>query len=186
MNKNQTAVTALLLSLMFLLAITQRFFVDNFSRVSVAENSNEFKEYAFEDYSVTFPNEWIIYEEENKDEYISYNIKFKSRDNAIKGLVQVINTRDDIGYYAESDLKKQSLEYYNSEIMPFENSESIGVLSKYNTDIKGGYSYINECYYIKGMNGQIIKVLFNILKGHYTETLNNSCLEVASSIKHNK
>lgn len=186
MNKKQTAVTVLLLSLMFLLAITQSFFGNKFSRVSVTENTIEFKEYEFENYTAELPDKWTVSEEEIKDGYISYNIKFKSEDKFITGLVQVINTKDDIKNYAENDIKKQSLEYHNSEITPFENSESIGVLAKYDTNIKNGGNYINKCYYIKGINGQIIKMLFNISEGHYTKELDNTCLEIASSIKYNK
>lgn len=186
MNKKQIVVTGLLLSLMVLLAITQGFFVDNFSRVNVTESSQDYKEYAFEDYSITFPSKWIIDEEEKKDEYISYNIEFKSKDNIITGLVQVINTKQDVRDYAEKDIKKQSLEYSNSEIIPFENSDSIGVLSKYNTDINDGYSYVNESYYLKGENGQIIKVLFNISKDKYTKALDKDCLDIITSIKYNK
>ena len=186
MNKKQIVVTGLLLSLMILLAITQGFFVDNFARVNVTESSQDYKEYVFEDYSITFPSEWVIDGEEKKDQYISYNIEFKSKDNIITGLVQVINTKQDVRNYAENDIKKQSLEYSNSEIMPFENSDSIGVLSKYNTDISDGYSYVNESYYLKGENGQIIKVLFNISKDKYTKALDKDCLDIIASIKHNK
>ena len=60
MNKKQIVVTGLLLSLMVLLAITQGFFVDNFARVNVTESSQDYKEYVFEDYSITFPSEWVI------------------------------------------------------------------------------------------------------------------------------
>lgn len=186
MNKKQVIVTGLLLSLMFLLAITQEFFGDNFSRVNVTENNKQYKEYEFEDYSITFPSEWVINEEEKKDEYISYNIEFKSRNNVITGLVQVINTKQDVRDYAEKDIRKQSLEYSDNEIMPFENSDSIGVLSRYNTDITDGYSYVNESYYIKGENGQIIKVLFNISKDQYNKALDKDCSEVIKSIKQNK
>lgn len=186
MNKKQTAITVLLLSLMFLLAILQGFFVDNFSRVRVSENSHQFKEYSFEGYSIELPEEWIVDEKENKDGYISYNITFKSKDNTTSGLVQIINTQNDIKNYAEADLKKQSLNYYNNEITPFEDSETVGVLSKYDTNIKDGYSYINECYYLKGENGQIIKVLFNISKNSYSKEAEDRCLKIASSIKQNK
>ena len=186
MNKKQIVVTGLLLSLMLLLAITQGFFVDNFSRVNVTESSEEYKECAFEGYSVTFPSEWIIDEEEKKDEYISYNIEFKSRDNTITGLVQVINTKQEVRDYAEKDIRKQSLEYSNNEIIPFENSDSIGVLSRYNTDVTDGYSYVNKSYYIKGRSGQIIKVLFNISKDRYNQALDKDCSEIITSIKQNK
>lgn len=186
MNKKQIIVTGLLLSLMLLLAITQGFFDNNFSRVNVTENTTEYKEYAFEDYSIAFPSEWIIDEEEKKDEYISYNIEFKSKDNIIIGLVQVINTKQEVRDYAEKDIRKQSLEYSNNEIIPFENSDSIGVLSRYNTDVTDGYSYVNKSYYIKGRSGQIIKVLFNISKDRYNQALDKDCSEIITSIKQNK
>ena len=67
MNKKQIVVTGLLISLMLLLAITQGFFVDNFSRVNVTESTQKYNEYSFEGYSITFPSEWVIDEEENKD-----------------------------------------------------------------------------------------------------------------------
>ena len=186
MNKKQIVVTGLLISLMLLLAITQGFFVDNFSRVNVTESTQKYNEDSFEGYSITFPSEWVIDEEENKDEYISYNIKFNSKDNIITGLVQVINTNQDVKDYADKDTKKQSLEYSNNEITPFENSQSVGVLSKYNTNINDGYSYVNQCYYIKGMNGQMIKVLFNIPKDKYEKAFDKDCTDVIASIKQNK
>lgn len=186
MNKKQIVVTGLLLSLMVLLAIVQGFFADNFSRVNVTESNQNYKEYAFQDYFITFPSEWIIDEEEKKDEYISYNIEFKSKDNIIKGLVQVINTKQDIKEYAEKDIRKQSLEYSNNEIIHFEDSDSIGVLSSYNTDIKDGYSYVNKSYYLKGESGQIIKVLFNISKDQYTKALDKDCSDIITSITQNK
>lgn len=186
MNKKQITVTGLLISLMLLLAITQGFFVDNFSRVNVMENNPKSNEYSFEGYSIAFPSKWVINEEEKKNEYISYNIKFNSEDNIITGLVQVINTNQDIKDYAEKDTKKQSLEYSNNEITPFEDYGSIGVLSKYNTNINNGYSYINECYYIRGINGQMIKVLFNISKDKYKSAIDKECKDIIASIKQNK
>ena len=186
MNKKQIIVTSLLLSLMVLLAVAQGVFVDDFSRVNVTESNENYKEYAFNEYSITFPSEWVIDGEEKKDQYISYNIEFKSKDNIITGLVQVINTKQDIKEYAEKDIKKQSLEYSNSEIIPFENSDSIGVLSKYNTNIDDGYRYINKSYYLKGENGQIIKVLFNISEDQYTKDLDKDCSDIIASIKQNK
>lgn len=186
MNKKQIVVTGLLISLMLLLAMTQHFFVDNFSRANLMEGNEKYTEYSFEDYSIRFPSEWVINEEEKKDEYISYNIKFNSKDSIITGLVQVINTNQDVKDFAEKDTKNQLLEYSNNEITPFENYESVGVLSKYNTNINDGYSYMNECYYIKGINGQMIKVLFNIQKDKYSKDFNKDCEGIIASIKQSK
>lgn len=186
MNKKQIAVTGLLISLMLLLVITQHFFVNNFSKVNLMEGDEKYIECSFEDYSIKLPSEWVINEEEKKGEYISYNIKFNSKDNIITGLVQVINTNQDIKDFAEKDTKNQLLEYSNNEITPFENYESVGVLSKYNTNINNGYSYMNECYYIKGMNGQMIKVLFNIQDDKYSKDFNKECQGIISSIKQGK
>lgn len=60
------------------------------------------------------------------------------------------------------------------------------VLSKYNTNINNGYSYMNECYYIKGMNGQMIKVLFNIQDDKYSKDFNKECQGIIASIKQGK
>lgn len=186
MNKKQIVVTGLLISLMLLLTITQHFFMNNFSKINLMEGSKKYSEYSFEDYSIKFPSEWVINEEEKKDEYISYNIKFNSKDSIITGLVQVINTNQDIKKFAEKDTKNQLLEYSNNEITQFENYESVGVLSKYNTNINDGYSYMNKCYYIKGINGQMIKVLFNIQKDKYSQDFNKYCEGIIASIKQSK
>ena len=186
MNKKQITVTALLLSLMLLLAISQSFFTDNFSNLNIIEKNIVENIYTFENYSIEFPSEWNVDESENKNDYISYNVEFKNVDKSVSGLLQVINTKQDIRVYAENDMKKQPLKYSDNEIIPFENSESIGVLSKYNTEIDNGYSYINRSYYIKGDNGQIIKILFNISKNSHNSDLDNECSNVISSIKHDK
>ena len=70
----------------------------------------------------------------------------KDKNNKFNGLIEVINTKEDLEVFAENDLNNQYLDYYNSEVRPFKNSNNSGVLVQYETTIKNGYDFKNECY----------------------------------------
>lgn len=186
MNKKQLIVTSILLLLMLVLAVTQGFFNNNFEQIVLMEQGiNEFKEYAFDDnkYTISLPSEWIIDKKESKGQYISYKLDFKDKNNKITGLVEVINTKEDINVFAEHDLNNQYLEYYNSEVMPFKSSNNSGVLVKYDTSIRNGYDFKNECYYLNLEKGKTIKVLFNLKAKDYKDNMKTVCNKIISSIK---
>lgn len=189
MNKKQLVVTSFLIFLMLILAITQGFFTKSFEKISLVDSStNQNTEYEFNDdsYAVSFPNNWSISEENISEGYISYKLNFKEQNNSINGLLEVINTNQDVGAFADNDVKKQSLKYYDCEVIPFKNKNNVGVLLKYNTNINGGYDFKNQCYYINTDDGKIIKVLFNIKENDYNESLDAVCSTIISSIKQNK
>lgn len=186
MNKKQLIVTSILLLLMLVLAITQEFFKNSFEQVILMDQGiSEFKEYAFDDnkYTISLPSEWSVDKKENKGQYVSYELYFKDKDNNITGLLEVINTKEDINVFAEKDLNNQYLEYYNSEVMPFKNSNNSGVLVQYNTSIKNGYDFKNECYYLNLEDGKTIKVLFNLKEKYYKDNMKIICNTIISSIK---
>jgi len=186
MNKKQLIVTLILLSLMLILAITQGFFKDNFEQVVLMERGiSEFKEYEFDQgkYVISLPNEWIVEEKESEGQYVSYKLNFKDKNNKFNGLVEVINTKEDLNVFAENDLNNQYLEYYNSEVMPFKNSKNSGVLVQYDTTIKNGYDFKNECYYLSLEEGKTIKILFNLKEKDYKENMKTIFNTIISSIK---
>ncbi|AQR92811.1 hypothetical protein [Clostridium saccharoperbutylacetonicum] len=186
MNKRQLIVISILLSLMLILVMIQGVFKENFEQIAlISQGISEFKEYTFDEnkYNIFLPSEWIVEEKESKGKYVSSTLNFKGKDNKIKGLLQVINTREDVNVFAENDLNNQYLEYYNSELVPFKNSNSSGVLVKYETSIKGGYEYKNECYYLNVGEGKVIKVSFNLIGKDYEENMNTIVNAIISSIK---
>ena len=186
MNKKQLIVTVILLSLMLTLAITQGLFKTNFEQIVLMDKGiSEFDKYDFDDdkYVVSLPKEWTVDEKESKGQYVSYKLNFKDKNNKITGLLEVINTKDDLDVFAESDLNNQYLEYFNSEVIPFENPNNAGVLVQYETSVKNGYDFKNECYYLNLEEGKTIKVLFNIKKNEYRENMNTILNTIISSIK---
>ena len=75
------------------------------------------------------------------------------------------------------------MEYYNSEIMPFKNSNNSGILVQYETTIKNGYDFKNECYYLNLEEGKTVKVLFNLKEKDYKENMKTIFNTIISSIK---
>ncbi|AOR22301.1 PsbP-related protein [Clostridium taeniosporum] len=185
MNKKQILILSILLSLMVVLGITQSFFKESFTEVALVENGiNEFKDYGFneEGYKFSLPSEWSISEKQNKGQYVSYKADFKDKNNKISGYLEVINTKSDLGNFAESDLKNLPLSYKNEEIIPFKLENISGVLSQYKTKVKKGYTFENNCYYINSDDGKIIKVLFNIKEDDYKENVKTVFNTIISKI----
>lgn len=186
MNKKQFIVTSILILLMLILTITQGFFKNNFEQVIFMEEGiSQFRQYALEDdkYTISLPNEWSIDEKKSEGQYISYELDFKDKDNKLMGLVQIINTKEDLNVFAENELNNQYLEYYNPQITTFKNSNNSGVLVKYDTSIRNGYNFKNECYYLNLNNGKTLKVLFNIKEEYYKENIKIICNNIISNIK---
>lgn len=146
---------------------------------------SEFKEYGLDEDSfvISLPSEWTVDEKESKGQYVSYELNFKDKDNKLTGLVQVINTKEDLNVFAENDLNNQYLEYYNSEVMPFKNSNNSGVLVQYETTVRNGYDFKNECYYLNLEEGKTIKVLFNLKEKDYKENIKTIFNTIISSIE---
>jgi hypothetical protein len=189
MNKRQLIITSILLSLMLLLAITQVLFKDNFEQVIfMNQGISQFKEYNFNKgkYVISLPNEWIVDEKESEGQFISYRLNFRDKNNKINGLVEVINTKTDLNVFAENDLNNQYLEYYNSDITPFKNPNNSGVVAQYETTIKNGYDFKNECYYLNLEEGKTIKILFNLNQKSYKENMKTILNAIVSSIKTTK
>lgn len=186
MNRKQLAVTALLLSLMLILVTTQNFFEKNFKQVILIEKEiKNFNQYNFNENknSISFPNGWIVEEKECLGNYVSNEINFKDQNNEVTGVFQLINTNGNLEVYAENQLNNQSLEYYNSEVTTFTNSNNSGTLLKYETSIRGGYDFKNECYYLNLEEGKIIKVLFNIKRDKYDQNIKIVINKIIESIK---
>lgn len=188
MNKKQLIVTSILLSLMLVLAVTQKFFKNNFDQmILIDEGVSQLKEYDFDEnkYVISLPSDWIIDEKENKGQYVSYTLDFKDKTNKIKGSVEVINTKEDLNAFAENDLNNQSLEYYNSEVVHFNNSNNSGVLVQYETSIKNGYDFKNECYYLNLGEGKMLKVSFYFKEMDYKESMRTLFNTIISSVRAN-
>lgn len=186
MNKKQLIVTSILLSLMLILAITQGFFKDNFEQVVlINQGISKFKEYNFDEnkYVISLPSDWIVKDAESKGQYISSTLDFRDQLNKLKGSLQVINTREDLNVFAENDLNNQSLEYYNSEVIRFNNFNNSGVLVQYETSIKNGYDFKNECYYLNFGEGKAIKVSFSLKANEYRDNMKTLFNTIISSIR---
>ena len=186
MNKKQLIVMSILISLMLILAVMQGFFTVNFEQLVLMDKGiSDFKKYDFNEdkYVISLPSEWLVEETESNGQYISYKLNFKDKNNKITGVLELINTKEDLDVFAENDLNNQYLEYFNTEIIPFKNSNNAGVLVQYETSVKNGYDFKNECYYLNLEDGKTIKVLFNIKKRDSREDMNILFNTIISSIK---
>lgn len=186
MNKKQLIVTSVLVLSMLVLAIFQGFFNNNFERISTSDKVvNEFKEYKLntDECFISLPNEWTVNEEDSKGSYISYELKFKSTNADITGIIQVINTKEDVEVFANRDVKKQSLKFSDFKISPISDKDKSGILSEYTTSIRNGNDYTNKCYYLVLNDNQIVKVLFNIKNTDLNNNTEIILKEVISSLK---
>ena len=119
MNKKQLIVTSVLVLSMLVLAIFQGFFNNNFERISTSDKVvNEFKEYKLntDECFISIPDGWIVDEEKSEGQYISYKLKFKSANEDITGIIQVINTKEDVDVFANRDVRNQLLKFSNLKI----------------------------------------------------------------------
>ncbi|CAG9703161.1 hypothetical protein [Clostridium neonatale] len=186
MNKKQLIVTSILICLMLLLSIVQGFFNKNFNKVALTNNGiNEFKEYNFDksNYIISLPNEWTVVERMGDNQYINNVLNFTDGNNKLTGSLQIINTNDEIETFAERDSKNQSLKYSKLEIMPYKYKSNIGVLSTYETTIRNGYDFKNQCYYLQFEKGKIVKILFNVKEKNYKENIKSVFNSIVSSVE---
>ena len=186
MNKKQLIVTSVLLLSMLVLAVSQEFFNKNFERISTFDKvTNEYKEYSLNtnECVISLPDDWSVNEENSEGEYISYQLRFNSTNDDITGIIQVINTKENVEVFANRDVKNQLFKFSDLKISPINTEDKNGVLSEYTTSIKNGNDYKNKCYYLVLNDNQIVKVLFNV-KDNDLNSKNTSVLEaVISSLK---
>lgn len=185
MNRKQLIVTSVLVMSILILVITQGFFNDNFERINTAEKeTSQFTQYKLnvDDYCIVLPNEWAV-KESGSDGYISCELKFTGCNDNITGIVEVINTKENIKAFAEKDVKNQSLNYSDLNVKLLDNSKMHGILNEYNTSIKGGNTYKNKCYYLSLNDEQIVKVLFNIKNTASNKSTDDILEGIISSIK---
>ena len=185
MNKKQLIVTSTLISLMLLLSIIQGFFNENFIKIALNDNGiSEFKVYNFDknNYVISLPDQWTVVEKMGDNQYINDVLNFKDTNNKLTGSLQVIYTNDEIETFAERDSKNQSLKYSNLEMMPYKYKSNTGVLSTYETSIRNGYDFKNQCYYLQLEKGKIVKILFNVKEKNYKENVKSVFNSIVSSI----
>ncbi|MBE6062531.1 MAG: hypothetical protein E7207_02995 [Clostridium butyricum] len=183
MNKKQLIVTSILVLSMLVLAVSQGFFYRNFERISTKDKVvSQFKDYKIniDEYFISLPNEWYVDEKKSDGEYISYELKFRSTDDNITGIIQVINTKDNIEVFANRDVKNQCIKFSDLKTTFIDN----GILNEYNTSIKRGNDYSNKCYYIILKDNQIVKVLFNIKNNNLNDSTCAILKQVISSLRY--
>lgn len=182
MNKKQLFITIVLIVLMLSLTVVQMFLGEKFDNLVLRYNNiNGFKEYSFDEnnYVILLPEEWTV--TKNKNQYL--DMYCFSNNNSITGSLCVLNNRGDIKKFIDKDSKNQLLNFNNLNIVPYTNKNRTGYLSTYNTEIRGGNSYINRCYYIKTKSGQIVKILFNVKDKEYKENIEKVCDYIVESIE---
>lgn len=186
MNKKQLIVISVLVFSMLVLAVSQGFFESNFHRISTTDKVvNQFKEYKLniDECLISIPCEWTVDEEKSEGQYISYKLKFKSTNEDITGIIQVINTKEDVDVFADRDVKNQLLKFSNLKMSPINNQNKNGILSEYTTSIRNGNNYNNKCYYLALNDNQIVKILFNIRNTCLNDDTNLVLKDIISSLK---
>ena len=133
MNKKQLIVISVLVFSMLVLAVSQGFFESNFHRINTTDKVvNQFKKYKLntDECFISIPDGWIVDEEKSEGQYISYKLKFKSANEDITGIIQVINTKEDVDVFANRDVRNQLLKFSNLKISPINNKDKNGILSE--------------------------------------------------------
>lgn len=187
MNKRQLIVMSVLVFSMLVLAVSQGFFESNFHRISTIDKvANQFKEYKLntDECLISIPNQWTVEEEKLEGQYISYKLKFKSTNEDITGIIQVINTKEDVDVFANRDVKNQLLKFSNLKVSSINNQNKNGILSEYTTSIRSGNNYTNKCYYLALNENQIVKILFNIKNTCFNDNTNLILEDIISSLKY--
>ena len=186
MNKKQLIVISVLVFSMLVLAVSQGFFESNFHRINTTDKVvNQFKKYKLntDECFISIPDGWIVDEEKSEGQYISYKLKFKSANEDITGIIQVINTKEDVDVFANRDVRNQLLKFSNLKISPINNKDKNGILSEYTTFIRNGNNYDNKCYYLSLNDNQILKMLFNIRNTCLNDDTNLVLEDIISSLK---
>ncbi|WP_244834251.1 hypothetical protein [Clostridium sp. BJN0001] len=174
MNKKQLIVTTVLLMLMFTLSVVQVFFNKSFKEAALISNGITcFKQYTFDEgkHFISLPLEWETYDKTESSKYSLYKMNFKDDCTSITGSVELIESVENLNSFSENDTSNQTLNYYDVQILPFENESNSGVISEYKTSIEDGYDFTNESYYVSVEDGKILKVIFNVKESSYRENL---------------
>ncbi len=182
MNKKQVFITSVLVSLMLMLSVTQIFFSEKFDNLVLKYNDIKgFEKYSFSEnnYMILLPEEWEV--TKNKDQYL--DMFCFSNNNSLTGSLYVLNKHGDIHKFIYKDSENQTLSYNNLNIISYSDKNNKVYLSTYSTEIRGGNSYINRCYYIEMENGKIIKVLFNVKDKCYKEDIEKVCDRIIESVE---
>jgi len=181
MNRKRWLVTTTVVMLMCILFSMQVFFEENFKEAIITDNSYKKCEINTENYTFLLPNDWTI-SENNRDILEKNSLNFKDDKTHTSGLIEIINTNEDVEKFAKKDLSNQSLKYSNVKFYPYKN----GILAEYDTSIPNGYDYKNNCYYIKLEQEKIAKILFNSNKIYWKEENTKIFSNIIERIKANK
>lgn len=172
MNKKKLKTISVLIALMLVLIISQRFFEDKFKDVALIDNNiGELKEYRVEDGKYTFllPENWSVEEKGNASGYMSYNGEFEDENSNIIGCIQVINTGEDVKLLAQNDIDNLTLSHDSQKVDNFKDKKYSGIRVDYKTKIEKGYNYDNSVYYIKLDNEKVAKYIFSVNEKNYKD-----------------
>lgn len=186
MNKKKLKTISILIVLMLVLIVSQKFFEDRFKDVALIDNNiGELKEYRIEDGKYTFllPEKWSIEEKSNASGYMSYNGEFEDDENNIIGHIQVINTDEDVKILAQKDMNNLNIGHDSHKIDNYKDDKYSGIKVGYASKVEKGYSFENSVYYIKLDNGKVAKYTFSVKKDNYKDNQKVIFDTIVSSLK---
>lgn len=172
MNKKQTFVTVVLISLMGLMVFMQQFLDTNMSSVALANNNIEdMLDYGFLDGNGVYqlPDNWTT-EIEEPDDYIVYNNNFVSSEMGVIGSIKVLNTKTSVDELIEIDKKTFDAEKVNNIKLVTERIGEVNVKKlKYEEKTKVGRYYMTNVYYFPLDDNLKLKISFSAGLDKYKE-----------------
>lgn len=174
MNRKQLGVTSILICLMMVMVVGEKFFNGKIKDVALTSNNIEsMLTYKALDGQITYelPDNWTCKEISYPGEYIAYNNKFYGEEMGINGNVQIIKTSSPMEEIVDSDiniLKEENIK----DVKSFDDKIGDKIVKKvvYEEKTSIGRVYETKTYYAK-LNEEkaILKVSFSSGKDKYKE-----------------
>ena len=172
MNKKQTFVTVVLVSLMGVMVFMQQFLDTNMSSVALANNNIEdMLDYNILDGNIVYklPDNWTT-EITSTDDYIVYNNNFVSTEMGIVGSIKVLNTETSVDKLIEIDKKTFDAEKVNNIKLISERVGDVSVKKlKYEERTDVGRDYATNVYYFPLGDSLKLKISFSAGLDRYKE-----------------
>lgn len=179
MNKKQIYILSLLLSLMVVLILMQRFFLEDIRKVAMRNNGvKKFSEYKLKqgEYKILLPIEWS--EEEIIKNIDGKELEVKFNSDTIEGDLTILNNMDSINVLESSIFKNfNNVKYYTYE--EFEVCWNVIDYEVY----ENGNTIINKCYFRDYHEGKVVLINFKYDEGKFKPSMEVVFEEIVNNFR---
>lgn len=160
MNKKQIYILSLLLSLMVVLILMQRFFLEDIRKVAMRNNGvKEFFEYKLKEgeYKVLLPMEWSV--EESREDIDEKEIEIEFNSDKVEGNITILNNTYSI---KEMDAS-MFLDITNKKHYGYKSNGVYWDVIDYEV-LENNNTFKNKCYFREYSEGKVILISFEYAK----------------------